>query len=143
MSRDRLDMTGLWHGTFVYPAFAGPTTPFVANIVETDGRLAGTTMEPNLISGLPGEEGELEAAIAGTRQARAVDFIKTYDGKVVDNSVDYVGQLSGDGRTVTGVWSYEAWDGTFEMHRDAVLEEAVAEEVAEEVPVPVAVPAVG
>lgn len=135
MSRDRLDMTGLWHGTFVYPAFAGPTTPFVANIADDGGSLSGGIIEPNL-QGPALDAEELEATIAGTRQDRAVDFIKTYDGKVASNSVDYVGQLSGDGQTVTGVWSYEAWDGTFEMHRDASLDDVAAAEQVDEIAVP-------
>lgn len=138
MSRDPLDMTGLWHGTYVYPRFAGPTTPFVANIQDVDGRLSGSIMEPNLV-GVSSEE--LEAVIAGSRQGRAVDFIKTYDGKSdASNSVDYVGQLASDGNSVTGVWSYESWDGTFEMHRDARLEELIAEESEAELPMAPAVP---
>ena len=132
MSQDRLDMTGLWHGTYVYPRFAGPTTPFAANILDVDGRLTGSIIEPNLI-GISSEE--LEAAIAGNRNGRAVDFIKTYDGKSdAANSVDYVGLLSDDGNTVTGVWSFEAWDGTFEMHRDARLEDLVSAEEEAELP---------
>ena len=126
-----MDLTGLWHGTFVYPAFSGPTTPFVARIVEVQGRLSGTIIEPNLVGRM---SEELEAVIEGAREGRAVDFIKTYDGKSdASNSVDYVGQLSQDGATITGVWSYEAWDGTFEMHRDAALEEEIGKAVGDEV----------
>lgn len=128
---DRLNMTGLWHGTYVYPGFVGPTTPFVANLSDEHDRLSGTTMEPNL-HGFPGEAEELEANIAGMRQDRSVDFTKTYDGEVSNEAIDYVGRLSDDGSTVTGVWSNGDMDGTFEMHRDLTLEElAQAEERAE------------
>jgi hypothetical protein len=136
LSSDRLDLTGLWHGAYVYPAFAGPTTPFAANIVEQDGIISGSIIEPNLV-GFRSEE--LEASIAGSRSGRAVDFIKTYDGKSdASNSVDYVGQLSEDGNLLTGVWSYESWDGTFEMRRDVVLEEMLAEGAEEKLAAPAA-----
>lgn len=125
-----MNMTGLWHGTFAYPAFQRPTTPFVARITDTDGVLAGTIMEPNTM-GFTTEE--LQAVLAGNRQGEAVDFIKTYDGSSdAAHSVDYVGRLSADGNIVTGVWSLCDLDGTFEMRRDAPLEEELAAEAEEE-----------
>lgn len=130
MSRDRFDMTGLWHGTFAYPGFQGPTTPFVARFSDDDGLLGGTIMEPNTM-GRSSEE--LQAVVNGNRKGRAVDFIKTYDGSSdAAHGVDYVGRLSADGDSVTGVWSLCELDGTFEMHRDIALEElAAVEEEAE------------
>lgn len=135
MSRDPLDMTGLWHGAYGYPAYAGPTTPFVAHVVDTGGSLNGAIIEPNTM-GRTSEE--LEAFLRGSRQGRAVDFTKTYDGASdAAHSVDYVGQLAGDGLSVTGVWSLEDMDGTFEMWRDKSVEEAAEREVVEELEVPV------
>lgn len=58
-------------------------------------------------------------------------------GKVVDDVVDYVGQLSYDGLSVTGVWSNNDMDGTFEMHRDLKFEDMVSVEEQAELPVPV------
>lgn len=134
MTDDRLDMTGLWHGTFAYPAYQGPTTPFVARIEESGGALAGTIIEPNEM-GFTTEE--LEAALRGTRAGRSVDFTKTYDGSSdAAHSVDYVGQLSDDGNKVTGVWSLEWLDGTFEMHRDTSIGELVSVEAEEALPPP-------
>lgn len=136
MSQDRLDMTGLWHGTFSYPAFEGPTTPFVANLHDADGRLSGSILEPDAqgFGGFPG--GELEAQIVGTRAGQAVDFIKTYGGPIAGHCVDYVGKLTDDGQTVTGVWSYDELDGAFEMHRDISLEEVIAAETEAEIELP-------
>lgn len=134
MSADRHDMTGLWHGTFAYPAYQGPTTPFVARIHESGGQLSGTIMEPNTI-GWSSEE--LEAVLTGARTGHSVDFTKTYDGSSdAAHSIDYVGRLSDDGSLVTGVWSLEEMDGTFEMHRDIVLGELIEAESEEEVEVP-------
>ncbi len=138
MSEDRLNMTGLWEGTYAYPAYEGPTTPFVAHVDDVDGVLSGSIIEPNTI-GFASDE--LEALLAGSRTDRAVDFTKTYDGSSdAAHAVDYVGQLSEDGDRVTGVWSLGELDGTFEMHRERAWEELAVTESAEELPVAAAVP---
>jgi hypothetical protein len=135
MSKDRLDMTGLWHGTYSYAGYARVSMPFAANIVDNQGHLSGSIIEP-----ASGEEAlhaeEVEAAIAGARGGQAVDFIKTYRGRAWDHAVDYVGRLSANGQTVTGMWSVETLDGKFEMHRDISLEELASAEVAEEIELP-------
>lgn len=134
MSADRLNMTGMWEGSFSYPAFRGPTTPFVARIEESGGALSGTLMEPNTI-GWSTEE--LEAVLRGSRQGKSVDFTKTYDGSSdAAHAVDYVGQLSDDGNSVTGVWSLQDLDGTFEMRREIGWEEAIAATADDEVDLP-------
>ena len=138
MSEERLNMTGLWEGTYAYPGFEGPTTPFVARIEDLDGVLSGSIIEPNTI-GFASEE--LEAMLAGNREHRSIDFTKTYDGSSdAAHAVDYVGQLSEDGDSVTGVWSLGELDGTFEMHRERAWEELTVTEAAEEEPVAAAVP---
>ena len=72
------------------------------------------------------------------RDARSVDFTKTYIGapKIYENPVDYVGQLSPDGMTVTGTWSLLDMNGRFEMHREMRAEETEEAETAETVPAP-------
>ena len=121
-----LDIGGLWMGSFAYPNGAGPTTPFLANIEDNDGALSGTIVEPNHM-GVSSDS--LEAVLAGSRDGRSIDFTKVYDGSSdAAHAVDYVGQLSEVGSTITGVWSLQDWDGSFEMHREAVWEEAVGEE---------------
>ena len=107
-------------GSFSYPAGQGPTTPFLAKLEDQDGSLSGSMIEPNTV-GLSSDE--LEAMISGSRQGRAVDFTKTYDGASdAAHAVDYVGRVSADGNTISGVWSLAEMDGTFEMHREAVWE---------------------
>lgn len=133
MSGDPLDMTGLWHGTYSYVGYAHETTPFVANIVDGGGHLSGTIIEPSAYEEAEHGGGEeVESVFEGARGEQAVDFTKTYQGVMWNHSVDYVGKLSADGQTVTGMWSVDTLDGTFEMHRDLNLEElAVQEEEAE------------
>lgn len=126
MASNPLDLTGQWHGTFRYPLSAGPDTPFIAKIAERNCCVEGSIIEPN-------EFYATEAAvatIAGHRAGLSVDFTKIYHGAGAeyDNPVDYVGQLSPDGMSVTGVWSLLDWDGTFEMFREAVIEDATAAE---------------
>ena len=118
---ERINLSGLWLGSFSYPAGAGVTTPFLARIEDHDGSLAGSIIEPNTVGR---SSDQLEAVLSGSRAGTAVDFTKVYDGASdAAHAVDYVGRLSADGNSVTGVWSLEDLDGTFEMHREAVWEE--------------------
>ena len=123
---ERINLSGLWLGSFSYPGGQGPTTPFMAKLVDADGALSGEIVEPNTV-GYSAET--LEAFIVGTRDGGSVDFTKTYDGAAdAAHSVDYVGQLSGDGNRIAGVWSMEQMDGKFEMYREAVWEEVEGKE---------------
>ena len=131
MPEGRINLSGLWMGSYSYPGGQGPTTPFLARIEDHDGSLAGTIIEPNTIGR---SSDELEAVLSGSRQGSAVDFTKLYDGESdAAHAVDYVGQVSGDGNRVSGVWSLAETDGAFEMRREAVWEEQAGEE-AEVVP---------
>ena len=127
MTEASLNLSGLWMGSFSYPAGQGPTTLFLARIEDDGGAISGTTIEPNTV-GVTTRE--LEAVIRGSRTGRSLDFTKTYDGASdAAHAVDYVGQVSQDGNRIAGVWSLEVIDGTFEMSREAVWEEAKGEEV--------------
>jgi hypothetical protein len=117
---------GLWMGSFAYPAGPGPTTPFLARIEDRDGALSGTIIEPNYMGA---SSDSLEAILSGSRHGAAVDFTKAYDGASdAAHAVDYVGRLSADGNAIAGVWSLEDADGSFEMYREAVWEEAAGQE---------------
>ncbi len=76
------------------------------------------------------------AKVSGHRAARSVDFTKIYidPPQGYENPVDYVGQMSRDGMTVTGMWSLAEMDGTFEMHREERAAEMQEAETAETVP---------
>jgi len=123
---ERINLSGLWMGSFSYPDGLGPTTPFLARLEDSNGSLGGSIIEPNTIGA---SSDHLEAVLSGSRQGTAVDFTKVYDGASdAAHAVDYVGRLSGDGNSITGVWSLADFDGAFEMHREAVWEERVGEE---------------
>jgi len=126
MGEGPLNLSGLWMGRYAYPLGAGPTTPFLARLEDEGGALSGTIIEPNTIGG---SSDSLEAVLSGSRVGSAVDFTKVYDGASdAAHAVDYVGRLSDDGNTITGVWSLEQLDGTFEMYREAVWEEKAGQE---------------
>lgn len=113
-------------GSFSYPHGHGPTTPFLASLTDEGGRLRGTIIEPNTM-GRSSEQ--LEAVLSGSRSGSSVDFTKMYDGESdAAHAVDYVGRLSADGNSITGTWSLLSFDGSFEMHREAVWEEKVGAE---------------
>lgn len=122
----RVNLSGLWMGSFSYPGGQGPTTPFLASLTDEGGSISGTTIEPNTIGR---SSDQLEAVLSGSRSGSSVDFTKMYDGgSDAAHAVDYVGRLSPDGNSITGVWSLESLDGTFEMHREAVWEEQAGQE---------------
>ena len=126
MAEGPLNLSGLWMGQYAYPLGIGPTTPFLARIEDDAGALSGTIIEPNTIGTT---SDSLEAVLRGSRTGNAVDFTKVYDGASdAAHAVDYVGRVSGDGNTISGVWSLVDLDGTFEMFREAVWEEQVGEE---------------
>ena len=121
-----INLSGLWLGSFSYPAGEGPVTPFLASLEDHDGSLSGSIVEPNTIGDA---SDQLQAFISGSRSGTAVDFTKMYDGASdAAHAVDYVGRLSADGNSITGVWSLAQTDGRFEMHREAVWEERVGAE---------------
>jgi hypothetical protein len=118
------NISGLWMGQYAY-SFGG-AVPFLAKIEDRGGRLAGTIIEPNTV----GESSDsLEAILSGSRDGSAIDFTKIYDGASdAAHAVDYVGHLSGDGNSITGMWSLADMDGSFEMYREAVWDEAEEQE---------------
>ncbi|MEM6267617.1 MAG: hypothetical protein AAF707_08835 [Pseudomonadota bacterium] len=127
---DPLDLSGKWDGVFTYPHSLAPTTPFVAEITEQAGSFEGSTIEPDLHKSTPAR-----ARIVGHRSGRSIDFTKTYlrNEAGYENPVDYVGQLSQDGLSITGVWSLLDWNGEFEMTREAGLEVEQEERTSVEV----------
>jgi len=94
-----LNLSGLWMGSYSYLGGAGPTTPFIAKIVDDSGALSGEVVEPNTV-GFSSEA--LQAIVSGSRDGHAVDFTKVYDGASdAAHAVDYVGRVSADGNQVT------------------------------------------
>lgn len=111
-----MDLSGKWDRVYAYPdvPYAGPVTPFLAEITEQGGRISGTIIEPNEF-----RPSTAHATIAGVRAGTSVDFIKTYHGagEEYEEPVAYAGRLSDDGNLITGHWMMSGWSGPFEMVR--------------------------
>ena len=120
-------MTGFWVGQYSYNRPGEPAVPFLANIDEAGGALAGTIDEPNTI-GFSSER--VTAFLRGSRSGVSVDFAKVYDGASdMAHRVDYAGTLSDDGLWLAGIWTLPGETGAFRMTREAVQAEALEEEV--------------
>ena len=114
------NLSGRWEGEYTYPNGVLPVTPFLAVLVDRNGHLSGSVVEPNTIA-----VGTLEARLAGTRDGVGVDFTKTYpacSGPDYANPVDYVGTISDEGNVIRGRWSILDIDGSFEMRREVETE---------------------
>jgi len=139
MPANRFSLTGQWSGEFSYPRHIGPTTPFLARIEDRSGRLTGSIIEPDTVSGGP----TIEAILSGSRHESGVDFTKVYGPPWpfgYEEPVDYVGQVSSDGNTISGVWSMLDLDGTFEMRREPDAAEAIGDEESIVLPEPTPMP---
>jgi hypothetical protein len=75
----------------------------------------------------------LYAALVGSRQGSAVEFVKTYDGANPNYGVvRYEGRLSSDGTEIEGRWTLPGnWSGKFLMIRPTGKREAVGRKVVE------------
>ena len=120
------DLSGQWDGHFDYPHGFGPSTPFLASIHQSDGRIGGSIIEPDLYGGAAPAMAVIDGVVAG----EAVDFTKTYRKASFgyENPVDYVGRVSENGSRITGVWSLLDMNGSFEMTRQAEAEAATERE---------------
>lgn len=128
---DPLDLTGAWFGRYFYPpVLAQPPVSFWAAIVETEGRIEGTTSEPNTI----GHSSDLLGAILhGLREGRQVSFTKAYDGASdAAHAVEYQGELDASGELLTGSWRVGGLSGAFEMRRTHAPDAAEAQDAREE-----------
>ena len=112
-----LPLTGNWRGSSDYLGGAGLTSSFTARIEDDGTHLRGEKIEPDRRGG----SAPSRASIVGVRESNTVKF--TAFGtphSVAFNSVDYVGTVSEDGNTISGMWAFQIFDGPFEMHRVGV-----------------------
>jgi len=107
--------------------------PFVAHLSEQQATLSGTTEETGTHGAAQGIK--LGATLQGRRDARAVTFLKLYDGRhegydSVD-SVQYEGRLNADSSEIAGRWRIPGgWSGSFLMIRKAGAKAAAAKATA-------------
>ena len=129
---DRLSLTGVWNGLYSYPRALKPVS-FTAILIETGTSFSGTTHEKDNSGGTVGAM--LYATLSGQRQGFAVSFLKSYDGtEGWTHSVEYEGQLSGDGTEIEGRWRVPGvWSGKFLMVRAGDAQRTLERKVLEPV----------
>lgn len=113
-------LNGVWSGQFRHDANDREDAAFSAWLTIADGRVTGSTLEPNTF--VQGELAELEATLRGHVDGEEVVFIKTYQD--LDQEPVYCeGTITEHGRKIVGQW-YFSWpdelSGTFEMSRQLV-----------------------
>jgi hypothetical protein len=109
-------LTGVWQGLYTYPN--GPAVSFVATLIDSGGTLSGSTHEPHRFRSAR----TISAMLEGTRDGRAVSFLKTYQdaGLLYAARIKYQGTLSSDATEIEGRWTiWNVLSGKFMMIRSA------------------------
>ncbi len=120
MSDGAHNLTGVWHGQYLYPVPVEPVH-FLATVIDSGGHLTGMTQET---AGLGGQPVDKAATLSGTKDGTSVSFLKTYTpASEAFQDVVYVGTLNAEGDEIEGAWivpdpdGEETWAGTFLMIR--------------------------
>lgn len=118
---DTPSLTGIWQGTYSYPAEMNmPPVDFTMIIVQEGKSVAGIVREKNTFG--DAAEPWLHANLHGEFDAtdRTLAFTKTYDGTAnVGHDVKYTGKVTGDGAQITsGVWNLNGSEGTFRLNKN-------------------------
>lgn len=131
-------LTGLWSGRYWYDNAWDPEVEYIATMTEQDGSIGGWISEPDSITGTTMR---LSAFINGSASGAEIQFAKTYDGAgPLAHRVDYVGVISDDRCTISGVWSLTGANGGFVMTRPAMVEDQIEVEAVEDIKIPEILP---
>ena len=113
-SKAHLPLTGDWCGYYDYLGGTGVTSPFTARIEDDGTHLIGKKVEPDKRGG----SAPSRASIIGERESDTVKFIAFgAPHSVAFNSIDHVGTVSNDGDIISGIRTFQIFDGPFELHR--------------------------
>ncbi|MBF9031260.1 hypothetical protein HKCCE3408_12730 [Rhodobacterales bacterium HKCCE3408] len=111
------DLTGFWIGRYAYD-HGGPPVPMEIEMIEIEGRISGSSREPNTFR--PSMGTELFAEITGSRNESMLAFTKRYTGFEQGGHPYYSGAVNGDGTRIEGRWGFpghDGWGGTFRLSR--------------------------
>ena len=134
MSDRTIDLTGRWTGVYFYPHDHPwnandtlPATPFTAELSDIDGKVTGSTVEPDMLG--PRGAPPIPATLKGAHHRGQLVFTKFPRGGGQTHTIDYEGAISEDGDTIEGRWVIPgAWSGTFRMSRRDVAAKLEAEQ---------------
>ena len=114
-SRDHMPNGTVWTGQYWLKDRDRESVPFSVWLNVKDGKLTGSTLEPNAFALIQDEE--LDATIRGHINDEEVVFLKSYRSFEHD-PVYFEGELSENGQEVVGKWYFgwpNEWSGPFEM----------------------------
>jgi uncharacterized caspase-like protein len=113
------DVGGAWRGTYMY-ADNKPPVVFDMTINVSGNSCGGRIEEPNTFGHRSVSKlfANVACRVDTTSAGVRLVFRKTYDGTGgQSHSVDYAGEISPDGRTVTGTWSIGSTTGRFSLSK--------------------------
>lgn len=120
----RVDLTGRWTGVYFYPPDPVlnpfddcPPTPFIAELSDASGAVAGTTSEPDMVYG----NRDIPSVIDGVHDGSALSFVKfSQAAEGFEEAIHYEGAISDNGLSIDGRWSIPgSWSGAFRMERQS------------------------
>jgi hypothetical protein len=115
-----LSLAGSWKGRYFYPFPGLPPVEFRLALEHSGNVCRGRTEEPNTFGdpSAPKLFADIECTLTTGPDTAWVALKKVYDGTGgARHRVDYLGQLSVDGRTVSGTWRIGAASGAFCLTR--------------------------
>ena len=120
MIRDTGSHESVWVGRYWLKDRNREGIPFSIWFTVKDGRLHGSTLEPNRFALISDEQ--LDANIRGHVNEQELVFLKSYRA-FEHEPVLFECELSDDGNTATGQWYFgwpHEWTGPFEMKRSTI-----------------------
>jgi hypothetical protein len=111
-------LAGSWQGVYSYPDQGRDAVAFAMTLEVRGDTCRGRTEEPNSFAepSVAYLYADVECQLAGGTLSPRLLFRKTYDGTGGQtHSVDYIGEVSPDGRSVTGTWRVGTQSGRFSL----------------------------
>ena len=116
-------LSGRWIGVYRYPeGDANPVaefvdTPLSITLEDNDGAVGGSSEEPDAPPPVGGA-GMIVCRIEGEHRLGRIRFTKTPLNHPTLRPVLYEGEISRDGRRISGHWNLpDTWSGTFDLVR--------------------------
>lgn len=117
---DPAALAGSWKGTYVYAGQGRRPVEFTLAVQVRGSACRGRTEELNTFGtpSVPKLYANVECRLLAGTVPRRVVLRKVYDGTGgQSHSIDYAGDLSLDGRNITGTWTVGAQSGRFWLSR--------------------------
>ena len=113
-------LAGTWRGAFFYANPAQRSVEFILTLEVLGGVCRGRTEEPNTFGqpSAPKLLANVQCSLTTGPVLPRPTMRKVYEGMGgQSHGVDYVGELSADGRSVTGTWTVSGGSGRFTLSK--------------------------